>query len=75
MILYLSKYQKIEITVITISTILFILLFRPIILGYTPNSKQIVVNGFLIFIWLGLSKIFINLITNTHIKNQLNFNC
>ena len=75
MILYLSKYQKIEITVITISTILLILLFRPIILGYNPDSKQIIVYGLLIFIWLGLSKIFTNLITNTHIKNQLNFNC
>ena len=75
MIFYLSRYQKIEITVITLLSMFLIFLFRPIILGYKPESNDIIIFSLLIFIWLGLSKIFTNLIISRDTDNQLSFEC
>ena len=74
MSLFLSSYQKVEITVLTLLFLILICFMRPIILGQVPESNKIIVNTLLLFIWLGLTKAISNVISYNDTVQKLKFN-
>ena len=64
--MYLTGQQKIKCMVGTIFFLLFFGYFRPFFINIPLNSKEIVINSLLFFLWLGYSYA----ITNTFIPSS-----
>ena len=72
--LFLSSYQKFEITIVTLLFLILICFGREIILGKVPNTQYTIVLTLLLFIWLGLTKAISNSITYNKTAQKLSFN-
>lgn len=66
--MYLTSQQKIKCMVGTIFFLFFFGYFRPFVINSPLNTKDIVINSILFFLWIGYSYI----IANSFIENSSN---
>ena len=72
--IYLSQYEKIQIMTTTFLFLIFILLFRPMIIGQVPKNLEIIVFTLIFFVWYSLSLALTNGLSYNKVKKNLTVN-